>query len=131
MRLAFARGLSADGLYPSTCASGWCRLVEERELPDLPYRSSVQMRRCRFDGDAVNCFDCATHDHTASTAVAVCVSCGAGVCERHACMETRIVPQPASVGRHPVGHTRAVTCPGCDMVLTHKPAAVEGSPSLV
>jgi len=79
----------------------------------------------------MNCFDCTVDDHTTTAAVAVCVSCGAGVCERHARLETRAMPQPASVGRHPVGLTRALTCPNCDGVLTHTAQAGEGRRSLV
>jgi hypothetical protein len=65
----------------------------------------------------MNRYECATEDRSSEPSIAVCVSCGAGVCAAHARVESRRIWHPASPGRPTVEHTRAMTCTACDAVL--------------
>ncbi len=64
----------------------------------------------------MNCFDCTARGVTAA-AVAVCASCGAGVCADCVRRESVSTGSPATPG-NPVRHaTRRLVCVGCDSVL--------------
>jgi len=64
----------------------------------------------------MNCFDCLGRGVT-SAAVAVCASCGAGLCGDCVRRETVDTASPATPG-NPVHHaTRRLVCTGCDSAL--------------
>lgn len=64
----------------------------------------------------MRCYDCADRGKDAA-AVAVCLSCGAGVCADCIRAEWRGVDQHATLGRPSHAETRSLLCPSCDQVL--------------
>ena len=68
----------------------------------------------------MNCYECATIDSVERAAIATCASCGAAVCAQHAHVESRVLPQPASLGRPLVHETRVISCSACqELVARH------------
>ena len=61
----------------------------------------------------MNCYECATIHFVDRPAVATCASCGAAVCAQHAQVESRVLPQPASLGRPVVHEARVIACSSC------------------
>lgn len=70
----------------------------------------------------MRCYDCMDRGVDAA-AVAVCMSCGAGVCADCVRAESRGVDQHATLGRPSHAETRTLLCPSCDRVLAHRPLA--------
>ena len=54
----------------------------------------------------MNCYDCATQDHLARPAVAVCHDCGAAVCDTHAVARAHHLTRIATILREEDGRTR-------------------------
>lgn len=64
----------------------------------------------------MNCYDCLDKGITRE-AVAVCVSCGVGVCLTCACLESVEHERNGSPGNPLHRVTRTINCPSCDVVL--------------
>jgi hypothetical protein len=64
----------------------------------------------------MNCYDCIGEGRTAS-AVAICTSCGAGLCGEHTRVETNDHMQAATPGNPSHHRTRSLICGSCDSVL--------------
>ena len=64
----------------------------------------------------MNCYDCATLDHLARSAVGVCHDCGAAICETHAVTRAHHLTRPAVMLREvPVDPpARMLRCTTCD-----------------
>ena len=64
----------------------------------------------------MNCYDCATLDHLARSAVGVCHDCGAAICETHAVTRVHHLTRPAVMLREvPVDPpARVLRCTTCD-----------------
>ena len=64
----------------------------------------------------MNCYDCATLDHLARSAVGVCHDCGAAMCETHAVARAHHLTRPAVMLREvPVDPpARVLRCTTCD-----------------
>ena len=64
----------------------------------------------------MNCYDCATQDHLARPAVAVCHDCGAAVCDAHAAARSHHLTRIGTILREeevePAG--RVLRCTTCD-----------------
>ncbi|WP_044370470.1 MULTISPECIES: DUF2180 family protein [Streptomyces] len=62
----------------------------------------------------MNCYDCNARDRSTS-AVAICNSCGAGVCGEHACSRPRQLHRCAGTGVSalPIA-ARRILCPTCN-----------------
>jgi hypothetical protein len=73
----------------------------------------------------MNCYDCATQDHLARTAVGVCHDCGAAVCETHAVARAHHLVRIGTILRaEPVEPAaRVLRCTTCDAAHTalHQP----------
>lgn len=67
----------------------------------------------------MNCVECARGDQLAAPAIAVCVQCGAGVCDRHSVERTVQLIRIEALGREvPVEPTaRALRCGRCDAAV--------------
>jgi hypothetical protein len=59
----------------------------------------------------MNCLQCAIDAHVATTAVAVCTGCGAGVCTEHAHLLTRAARPTGHIPAS--GATREIRCTAC------------------
>jgi hypothetical protein len=70
----------------------------------------------------MNCYDCIGKGHTAP-AVAICTSCGAGLCGEHTHLETQDHTAAATPGNPCHHRTRALICGSCDSVLRATAAA--------
>jgi hypothetical protein len=65
----------------------------------------------------MNCLDCARREQRAAPAIAACIECGAGVCDRHAVERAVPLVRIESIGREvPVEpRARALRCARCDV----------------
>jgi hypothetical protein len=61
----------------------------------------------------MNCYDCIVDGNT-TPAVAICTSCGAGICGDHTRLETRDHAQAATPGNPSHHRTRSLICGSCD-----------------
>lgn len=64
----------------------------------------------------MNCYDCISDGRT-TVAVAICTSCGAGLCGDHTRLEVHDQTQPATPGNPSHHRTRSLICASCDSVL--------------
>ena len=64
----------------------------------------------------MNCYDCIGEGRTTS-AVAICTSCGAGLCGEHTRLETHDQMQAATPRNPSHRRTRSLICASCDRVL--------------
>ena len=76
----------------------------------------------------MNCFDCATHGE-ASSAVAICAGCGAGLCLEHADVHPRWLTRTMAINRtvtveSPARVVQCGVCAHAEEAATHRaPAA--------
>ena len=80
----------------------------------------------------MNCFECTVTTASAtSPAIAVCASCGVGLCSEHAHLVTLRPPTP-SEWTHTIDGARRIVCPSCyafppshgdpmGLAVTHRP----------
>ena len=64
----------------------------------------------------MHCYDCNV-DGRVTPAVAICTSCGAGICGDHTRMQSQDRSQTATPGNPSPLHTRSLLCVNCDGVL--------------